>query len=45
MEKKTLDRYRSDWKLIDLKAKWDIDEVELINEDDDFSFGDYHSDY
>lgn len=45
MEKKNISRFRSDWKLIDLKSDWDIVEVELIDEEDEFSLGDYHSDY
>ena len=45
MEKKNISRFRSDWKLNDLKADWDIVKVELIDEEDEFSLGDYHSDY
>lgn len=45
MEKKNISRFRSDWKLIDLKSDWDLPELELVNEDDEYSLGDYHSDY
>ena len=34
-----------DWKLKDLKSELDIDVVILIDEEDDFSLGDYYSDY
>jgi len=45
MEKKNISRFRSDWKLVDLKSDWDSVEIELIDEEDEFSLGDYHSDY
>ena len=45
MEKKNISRFRSDWKLVDLKSDWDNLEIELIDEEDEFSLGDYHSDY
>ena len=45
MEKKNISRFRSDWKLIDLKSDWDSVEIELIDEEDEFSLGDYHTDY
>jgi len=45
MEKKNISRFRSDWKLVDLKSDWDHLEIELIDEEDEFSLGDYHSDY
>ena len=45
MSEKKVSRFRCDWKLKDLKSEWDIDEVILIDEEDDFSLGDYYSDY
>ena len=45
MSKKNISRFRSDWKLIDLKEDWDLSELELIDEEDEYSLGDYHSDY
>jgi len=45
MEKKNISRFRSDWKLVDLKSDWDSVEIELIDEEDEFSLGDYHTDY
>jgi len=45
MEKKNISRFRSDWKLVDLKSDWDHLEIELIDEEDEFSLGDYHTDY
>ena len=45
MEKKNISRFRSDWKLVDLKSDWDNLEIELIDEEDEFSLGDYHTDY
>jgi len=45
MKTKNISRFRSDWKLIDLKSDWNFSELELIDEDDDYSLGDYHSEY
>ena len=45
MSTKKVSRFRCDWKLKDLKSEWDVDEIILIDEEDDFSLGDYYSDY
>jgi len=45
MSEKKVSRFRCDWKLIDLKAEWDVEVLKLSDEEDDFTLGDYYTDY
>ena len=45
MSRKKIARFRTDWKLADIRQEWDVDVLNLTEEEDDYSLGDYYSDY